>query len=152
MARELALIALLLAGCSKGRDEAPAGATTGGDVAVKGAAPLASTSFFRVDATPLAPCAAGATCEAKLVLTALGDYHVNGEYPTKFVADAAGDVTVEGQGTFKVDSEKRGTMTVRFTPAKPGPAKLTGTFKLSVCTEENCEIEAPKISLDVTSS
>lgn len=165
--RELALIALVAVACKKERAPAPPpegaaqqaeaqvreGANSGESAATAEAAPpLAEMPFFRIDARPLAPCAAGSTCEAQLVLTALGDYKVNGDYPTKFVADAASEVAVEGQGTFALDGAKRGTLTVKFKPDKPGTAKLVGTFKLSVCTEETCEIEAPKIALDVTSS
>ena len=140
--------ALAVVACDKGREPAPAT-----EAAAQGAPPLASKAFYRVDAKPLAPCSAGATCEAQLVLTALGDYHVNGDYPTKFVADAtaSADVTVDSQGTFTLDGAKRGTLTVRFKPAKPGPAQLVGTIKLSVCNDDNCEIEAPKITLDVVS-
>ena len=161
MARELSLIALAglaLAGCDKGREATPPGSTTVAVTAAphegtaKAAPPLVETSFFRVDARPLAPCTVGSTCEAHLVLTALGDYHVNDEYPTKFVADAASEVAIEDQGTFALDGETRGTLTVRWKAQKPGPARLVGAFKLSVCTEENCKIEAPTIALDVTSS
>jgi hypothetical protein len=145
MARKLALLALLAAGCSKGRDPAP-------EVIAKDQPALASKDFYRVDVKPLAPCASGSTCEAKLVLTALGEYKVNDDYPFKFVADPASGVAIEGEGSFEMAGTKQGTMTVRFKPAKPGPATLTGTFKLSVCSEATCEIEAPKIALDVTSS
>jgi hypothetical protein len=156
MARELAvscaLALALIASCDKERAAAPASTTEGAtEAAAKGAPPLAEKPFYRVDAKPVAPCASGATCEAQLVLTALGDYHVNDEYPTKFVADATGEDAVEGH-TFEIDGAKRGTLTVRFKAAKPGPATLTGTFKLSVCNEDNCEIEAPAIALPVTSS
>ena len=54
------------------------------------------------------------------------------------------------EGTFVIDGRKQGTLTVKFKPSKPGPDKLTGTFKLSVCSDKTCEIEAPKIALDVT--
>ena len=140
-ARSVALIALL-ASCDRGRETERAPETKGGPP------PLAQKAFYRIDARPLSPCTVGRTCEAQLVLTALGAYHVNAEYPTKFVADPASEVPV-GDASFKVSGEKSGTLTVRFTPAKPGTAKLVGTFKLSVCTEENCEIEAPTIALDV---
>ena len=147
-ARSLALALLALVACDKGREPAPAT-----EAAAKGAPPLASKAFYRVDAKPLAPCSAGATCEAQLVLTALGDYHVNGDYPTKFVTDATASagLSIDGPGTFALDGAKRGTLTVRFKPAKPGAAQLVGTFKLSVCNDDNCEIEAPKITLDVVS-
>ena len=117
----------------------------------KGAPPLAGKPFYRIDAGPLAPCSAGATCEAKLVLTALADYHVNADYPTKFVPDVASEVAIEGHA-FAREGEKRGTLTVRFKPKQAGTAKLVGVFKLSVCNEDNCEIEAPQITLPVTSS
>jgi hypothetical protein len=147
--RNGALIALgivMLASCKR---DTPSPAAEAID---KGAPPLAEKAFFRVDAKPIAPCPVNATCEAQLVLTALGDYHVNDEYPAKFVADPSSGVRIDGEGTFKISGEKHGTMRVRFTPTQPGPAKLVGTFKLSVCSEENCEIESPKIALDVTSS
>ncbi|HEY5928360.1 MAG TPA: hypothetical protein VIV11_42030 [Kofleriaceae bacterium] len=146
--RSLALVAFgaLVAACDRGATPTPP------ETIAKGAPPLAEKAFYRVDAKPITPCKAGATCEAELVLTALGDYHVNDDYPTKFVADAASEVAIQGEGTFKIPAAKQGTMTVRFTPAKVGPAKLVGTFRLSVCNEEDCQIESPKITLDVTSS
>jgi hypothetical protein len=155
-ARSLALIAprltlslavsLSVFACKR---EAPSPAA---EAIAKGQAPLAEKPFFRVDAKPIAPCPVSSTCEAELVLTALGAYHVNDEYPTKFVPDAASGVRIDGEGTFKISGEKHGTMRVRFTPTTPGTAKLVGTFKLSVCSEENCEIESPKITLDVPTS
>jgi hypothetical protein len=144
-ARSLALVALAAA-CERGATPTPP------ETISKGAPPLASKAFYRVDAEPIAPCKTGATCEAKLVLTALGTYKVNDDYPTKFVADATSTVPIEGEGTFKIAAAKQATMTVRFTPTKPGAAKLVGTFKLSVCNDDTCEIESPKIALDVPSS
>jgi hypothetical protein len=149
-ARSAALIALaFVASCSACKRDTPSPAA---EAIAKGAAPLAEKQFYRVDAKPIVPCPVKTTCEAQLVLTALGAYHVNDEYPTKFVADPASGVRVEGEGTFAISGEKHGTMRVRFTPTAPGAAKLVGTFKLSVCSEENCEIESPKIALDVPPS
>jgi hypothetical protein len=140
MARELLVIAVAAA-C--GRDPAarsePAAAS----------APLAGKPFYRVDRGPQAACSSGAVCEAGLVLTALGAYHVNKDYPFKFVGDPAATVQVDGQGTFALDGENRGILTVKFRPTGPGTAKLVGTFKLSVCSDDNCEIEAPKLELAV---
>jgi hypothetical protein len=112
-------------------------------------APLAGKSFYRIDAGPRTPCTAGAPCEARLVLTALGEYKVNKDYPFKFVVEPAPGVTVDGPGTFALDDAKSGTLTIRFRAQRSGPARLTGTFKLSVCTEEQCEIEEPKIELEL---
>ena len=146
----IALVVLPLVACKKsepatgpGSGSAKAGPVTGAP------APLASKEYFRVDAGPRTPCAVGATCEARLVLTALGDYHVNEKYPFKLVDASAPGITIDGTGNFALDDAKTGTLTVRYTAAKSGSARISGTFKLSVCTDENCQIESPKIALDV---
>jgi hypothetical protein len=144
MARERIAIALCLAwaaacaagGCHKGGGGEPAGK------------PLAGKPFYRVDAGPPVACAQGATCEARLVLTALGDYHINKDYPFKFVGEPAA-VPVDGEGSFAIDDARHLTMTVKFRPAAAGSAKLVGTFKLSVCSDDTCEIEKPTIELAV---
>lgn len=138
MARELVLIALVAA-CGHDEPARPAAKQ----------APLAGKSFYRIDAGAAAPCASGTTCEARLVLTALGDYHVNKDYPFKFIADPAPAVALDGETRFALDDAQHGTLTLRFRPTAPGPARLAGTFKLSVCTDENCEIESPKLELAV---
>jgi hypothetical protein len=140
MARELLLIALVAAAgcgrCSKS-ESAPAGGK-----------PLAEKAFYRLDAGPPAACASGATCEARLVLTALGDYHVNKDYPFKFVGDPAA-IPVDGTGSFAIDDAKHLTMTIRFRPTAAGTAKVTGQFKLSVCSDDTCEIETPTLELAI---
>lgn len=154
MARELLLIALVVA-CGRDKAAKPKAAAVG--------PPLASKAFYRVDAGPNAPCASRTTCEARLELTALGDYHVNKDYPFKFVGDPGGPpagqpagppagqpaVQIDGEGRFALDDAKHGIMTITFRPAAPGTAKLVGTFKLSVCSDETCEIESPKLELTV---
>jgi len=86
------------------------------------------------------------------VVTALGDFHVNDDFPTRFIADPASEVAIEGPGAFTVCGETRGTMRLQYKPAKPGPATLVGTFKLGVCSDETCNTESPKIALTVKSS
>jgi hypothetical protein len=140
MARELLLIAVVAAsGCARcsSSDSAPAGA------------PLASKPFYRLDAGPPTPCASGSTCEVRLVLTALGDYHVNKDYPFKFVGDPAPAIPVDGNGTFAIDDARHLTMTIRFRPAAAGTARLAGQVKLSVCSDDTCEIETPRLELAV---
>jgi hypothetical protein len=145
MARELIAIAIaLVTAC--GRDTA---AKPGAKPAATASAPLAGKPFYRVDRGPEVACARGAVCEAGLVLTALGGYHVNKDYPFKFVGDPAATVQIDGPGTFAMDGEQRGMLTVKFRTTQPGTAKLVGTFKLSVCSDENCEIEAPKLELGI---
>ncbi len=111
--------------------------------------PLAGKAFYRIDAGPQTPCTAGSPCEARIVLTALAGYKVNKDYPFKFLAEPVSGVTVDGTGTFAFDDVKTGTLTLRFRAAKPGPARFSGTFKLSVCTAEQCEIEEPKVELSI---
>jgi len=110
---------------------------------------LVQHEVFRVDLAPLPACMAGATCEARLVVHALGGYKVNAEYPTKFVGDAASTVALDGTGTFAIEAKARGVMTVRFRPSAAGTAHVSGALKLSVCTDEVCKIEAPQIAFEV---
>lgn len=104
-------------------------------------------------------CNAGAECAMTIKLVAAGDYHVNAEYPYKFVASAAPGVEFLGKGAattftraagdFVSHGEKSGTMTVRFKPSSPGEARIAGTYKLSVCSEDQCQIEQEKLDLTV---
>jgi len=150
----LALAAVLAAGgaaCKREQKAAPEPAPA--PTPAKGIAPLppplAASAFYRIDAGPQTPCTAGAVCEARLVLTALGAYHVNQKYPFKLLAEPGPDLTVDGTGTFALDDARTGTLTVKFRAAKPGTVRLAGTFKLSVCTEEECEIVEPKVQLEL---
>jgi hypothetical protein len=144
----IAAAAAAATGCKRDREQ-PARQPARAGSALPLPPPLAGSAFYRLDLGPLTPCAAGAPCEARLVLTALGAYKVNRDYPFKFIADPAPGVAVDGTGAFALDDARGGTLTLRFRAARPGPVRLTGTFKLSVCTEEECEIEEPKISFEL---
>ena len=159
MVRELLLSALAALAAGPGCKDAPGeGATSSSHAPSKGTAtaqvpadqpPLASKENFRIDATPAAECAAGKPCEAQLLLTALGDYKVNKDYPFKFVADATPGVAIDGNGEFAHEGKQRGVMKVHFRAEAAGTARLEGTFKLSVCTEATCAIEDAKIAFAV---
>jgi hypothetical protein len=110
---------------------------------------LVTHDVFRVDLAPLAACTAGTSCEARLVLHALGGYKVNAEYPTKFVGDVAATASLEGPGTFAIEAAARGVMTVRFRADAAGTARVSGALKLSVCTDDVCKIEAPHVAFEV---
>jgi len=94
-----------------------------------------------------------------LRLVASGEYHVNKEYPYKFTAAAAPGVTFLGSadastfsraaGDFREEGEKIGVMTVRFRPTAAGEAKVSGTYKMSVCSAENCQVESQAVSLSI---
>jgi hypothetical protein len=143
MARKLIPLALVALAMACGRD--PSGKAK----APPEGTPLASKPFYRIDPGPRTACTSGSMCEARLALTALGDFHVNKDYPFKFVGDPAPATPLDGEGTFALDDDKNGMMTVKFRPTAPGTVKIAGTFKLSVCSGDVCEIEAPKLALDV---
>jgi hypothetical protein len=144
--------------------EAPAAPTPASVEKVAAAPPLvpASTRLagknFTLDvASP--GCRVELPCVVTLRLAASGAYHVNKEYPYKFVAAATPGVQYLGKGDastfsrasgdFHEDGEKVATMTVRFKPAAAGQARVSGTFKMSVCSAENCQIETQAVSLAV---
>jgi hypothetical protein len=116
-----------------------------------------ATSFF-VDAVAPASCAVGSSCSLTLKLVALGDYHVNDEYPYRFKADDAPAVRFEGTdaagknvfskpaGDWQKSDPKSGTMIVKFSPLQKGATPIAGTFKLSVCSAQNCLLEQPRVS------
>jgi hypothetical protein len=145
MARELLLIALVAA-CDRDRPVTSEPATA----PAAGAPPLASKAFYRVDAPPAVACTRGTTCEARLVLTALGDYHINHDYPFKFVGEPAPALALDGDAAFALADAKHGALTVRFKPTAAGAQTLAGVFKLSVCSDDTCEIERPRLELPVT--
>ncbi len=91
-------------------------------------------------------CRTDTPCAMTIKLNATGDYHINNEYPYKLVP--TGGFAPDGQ-EFRKDAEKTGTLTVRFTPKAPGDVTASGTFKMSVCSAENCQIEQQPVSLVV---
>ena len=132
----LALLALaLLAGC--------------GSTAPRPAPPAGDTPAFRVDVDAPVSCIRAAKCEVRLRLTALGPFKVNPEYPFKFVADAPAASLVDGPGTFVVTDAKTGVHTIALHAPEAITLKISGTFKLSVCTEELCKIETPKLAFEI---
>ena len=110
---------------------------------------LVDEKLYRVELATLAPCKAAVSCEAKLIVHALGGYKVNAEYPTKFVAKPSASVTVNGTGTFSVAGKTPGTMIVSFRADAAGTASIAGKLKLSVCTDEVCEIAAIDLAFEV---
>jgi hypothetical protein len=116
---------------------------------------------FFVDTAASNDCAAGAPCSVTVKLVALGDFHVNDEYPYRFKADDTpgvdfGGTDALGKGVFSKpagdwhkDDAKSGAMTVKFTPREKGSKTISGTFKLSVCSVQNCLLEQRQLSVPV---
>jgi hypothetical protein len=107
-------------------------------------------------------CHANAQCTVSLHLEAQGSFHVNKEYPYKFIANDTAGVQFLGHdpsnknrftksaGDFTVDGEKVGTMTVRFKPTSRGSKTISGLFKFSVCSAQNCQLGQANISVPVS--
>jgi hypothetical protein len=132
--------------------------TASAAVALKPAAKHVAGKNYALDlATP--GCKADTECAVTIKLATAGDWHVNKEYPYKFIATAApnmtflgkGDATTfsRGNGDFAEQGEKVGVMTVRFKPASAGEAHVAGTYKFSVCSADQCQIEQEKLDLAV---
>ncbi len=124
----------------------------------KPAASRTAGSHFTVDFVAPGDCKSGARCNASLTLRALEGYHINNEYPYKFIANDAANVDFLGKegktyskagGEFAKTGETTAQMSVPFQGKAAGTAKLSGTFKMSVCSEANCQIETPSLALDV---
>lgn len=117
---------------------------------------------FEIETRGPAACNVNSECAALVHLKALGHFHINKEYPYRFLAkpaaglrfvgkDASGPETFsKAAGDFLIDSEKEASLSVSFVPSAKGPAVVSGVYKMSVCTEEACEIQEAPLSIDVT--
>jgi hypothetical protein len=105
------------------------------------------------------PCRAGDACTATIKLVATDGYHVNKEYPYKFVAkrgervtfldrEAAGTFSRSG-GDFVENDETTGTLTLRFRPNAPGPTEIAGTYRLSVCSGDQCRVDQRDVTISI---
>jgi hypothetical protein len=168
------LAAAAFCGCNK--NDAPAAPAAQGIVAARALASSAGApaaalcghaacgdSYF-VDIIAEDGCASAARCNVGLKLTATGAFHVNDQYPYKFKAEATPAVEFLGTdpagknvfskpaGDWAQTGAKSGVMTVHLTPAAPGRSTISGVFKLSVCSEQNCLIEQPQVQVSIHAS
>ena len=116
---------------------------------------------FFVDVAAPASCAVDAPCGLTLTLVATGDYHINEEYPYKFEAEEAKGVTFLGTdpagknifsknaSNWQKKDEKTGAMSVAFRGSERGDKAISGTFKLSVCAAERCQLEREAVSTTI---
>jgi hypothetical protein len=127
--------------------------------------PHVDGSNYTID-TKVADCASGAECSATIRLVALGGYHINDTYPYKFTVDPA-DVASprleflgkdpqsrglfgKDQGDFEKDGEKAAGGHVRIKARAAGQVAVAGKYKLSVCSEANCELEHADLAFEGT--
>ncbi|MCW5817938.1 MAG: hypothetical protein KIT84_43465 [Labilithrix sp.] len=175
--RTAAVLALALVACSKEtkpasdtKSPAPTPVTAPAVNALKvepqvdtpdGATKRVAGDHFALDLAS-SGCKAGAECTLTIKLAVEGDFHVNKDYPYRFLAAEAPGVEFLGKpdktkftkdaGDFVADGEKTATMTVRFKPAAAGKTKVAGTYKMSVCSADQCQIEEPSLELVIPAS
>jgi hypothetical protein len=125
------------------------------------AGPHVDGSHYTIDAATVSDCQVGANCAISVKLAVSGEYHVNQQYPYKFTAAQSGNVTYLGTdaagpnvftktaGDFAIADEKSAAMTLKFKITQKGPASVGGTFKLSVCSSQNCLLEQQDVSVNV---
>lgn len=157
MAVSLMGLSLLASGCKK--DEPSGGASAAAEH--KAAGPRVQDPHFSIELGPDGMCTVGEACIAKVSLTALAGYHVNKEYPYKFTAQATKDVEFLGKdpagtsvftksaGDYTAVGEEGAVMTVRFRPKQAGKASVEGTYKFSVCSAQNCQIETAELAAKI---
>ena len=89
----------------------------------------------------------------QIVLDAKAPFKVNQEYPYSFALNEAPGVKFASmkvaEDAVKLE-QKRATMSVPFTPSEAGARTISGTFKFSVCTDEQCLIKKQELALSVT--
>jgi hypothetical protein len=155
----LCAVAVVEMACGK---ESAAATATQAPAAPVTAGPHVDGNHFTIDAAPAADCAAGASCAIAVKLVAQADYHVNQQYPYKFIAaqtpgvtflgsdPAAPNVFTKTAGDFAIGDEKTATMMVKFKAGQKGAVSIGGTFKLSVCSTQNCQLEQQDVAVNVT--
>jgi hypothetical protein len=101
---------------------------------------------YHVLAGPLATCPPVGPCTVAADLHADNGFKVNADYPHKLIEP---NVALVAPATFAKLSTTRGRLLVSFDRAAPGPTTVGGTFKLSVCSADVCEIENVKLAVVV---
>ncbi len=118
----------------------------------------ASGNHYNAVLTARTECAVGAECAGTITLTASGGYHINDEYPYRFVVDevpGAEWLSTDGKGFGKTTGDFKKTaptvaeLGLRYRGKQAGPARLSGAYKMSVCSEANCQVETVPLSVNV---
>jgi hypothetical protein len=128
------------------------------------AAPVSARStgeHYVLVVTAPGDCTVGAECRAILRLTATNGFHINKEYPYSFKAEASTRLEYMGKdargaayfskaaGDFQIQGETNADLTVRFRPKEAGLLTFEGAYSMSVCSESNCDVQKPKVTLAV---
>jgi hypothetical protein len=138
---------------------APSPAPSAAPTYVQYATTSAGGNHFSVAVSARTECPVGTDCAGTITLTASGGYHINDEYPYRFVVDAAPGVewlAADGKGFGKSSGDFTKTapvvaqLALRYKGKQAGPVRLSGTYKMSVCSEANCQVETVPLAVNVT--
>ena len=160
-----AAVLAIATGCkdSRANETASQGPGQASSAAVNAGGSHVDGKNYKLDAKQVGDCVSGSECKITVRLEAQGDYHINGEYPYKLKAEAAGvdflGPAAAGKNTFSKSAgdfvadpgtpPKAGTMTVKFKPSAKGNVTINTTFKMSVCSAQNCQLETQEIAAAV---
>jgi hypothetical protein len=114
---------------------------------------------FVVDATA-GVCKVNEECPITLTVKASGGFHINKEFPYKFTGSDVDGVTYLGKdgaktfgrasGDFVEKGETVGVLNVRVKGSGKGTKTVAGSFKFSVCSDANCQMEQKDLAVPVT--
>jgi hypothetical protein len=157
-------LAVLAGSFSCNKSEGPAGSVPSAPAAAADCGHAVCGESFFVDAAPKDGCSSGGRCEVSLKLVATGAFHVNDQYPYRYKAEPTSTVEFLGTdpagknvfskpaGDWAQTGAKSGVLTVHLAPSAKGSSTISGVFKLSVCSEQNCLIEQPRVSVAIHAS
>ena len=128
-----------LAGCNEAR--ARADADPQGEKA---------TGAYKLTVVPPSAGKVGQSLAATVKLQPKAPYKVNMEYPIKLTVNGTAGASPDKKVLRAKDAKKLDKKVAHFAPgtkcAKAGEHKISATFKLSVCTDKQCELKTEKIS------
>ena len=111
-----------------------------------------SEDSFALELKPSGAYKVGQAGQVELVLEAKPPFKVNQEYPYSFSLNESTGLNFTSMKLTKDAvklEEKRATLSVAFTPSQAGQKTISGTFKFSVCTDEQCLIKKEELALNV---
>jgi hypothetical protein len=111
-----------------------------------------SEDSFDLKLQPSAAYKVGEPGQVEILLVAKAPFKVNQEYPYSFSLQESEGLSFASMKITKDAvklEEKRATMTVPFTPKAAGERTVAGTFKFSVCTDEQCLIKKHDLGVAV---
>lgn len=102
---------------------------------------------------------AGTEVTAKILVTPVGPYKINKEFPTKLTLETPTGVTIakaqltagghdQSKGDADAFEDKQLAFTVKLTPTS-GNHTINGTFKFAVCDKDTCLAKKEQISIAV---